>query len=104
MPHHALSPALTRLTLARTEQLPASLSALSFSNILCGVVRGSLEMVQFKVKCTFASDTLHGHDASEVRTLHAATPRTWSLLLIKAHLVLYEGASCPGGAACGPTA
>ena len=50
-------------------QLPESLGALSYSNILCGVVRGSLEMVQFKAKCSFTSDTLHGQDVSEVQVV-----------------------------------
>ena len=47
-------------------ELPESLSALNYSNIVCGVVRGSLEMVQFKVSCRFGSDTLQGADVSEV--------------------------------------
>lgn len=70
-------------------QLPESLSALTYSNILCGVVRGALEMVrsgrpqtptssilentlsqvQYKVECHFLTDTLKGDEVSEVRAL-----------------------------------
>jgi hypothetical protein len=50
-------------------QLPETLSALNYSNIVCGVVRGSLEMVQFKVQCRFGSDTLQGADVSEVHVV-----------------------------------
>ena len=50
-------------------QLPETLSSLNYSNIVCGVVRGSLEMVQFKVQCRFGSDTLQGADVSEIHVV-----------------------------------
>ena len=40
---------------------------LYYSNVLCGVVRGALEMVQLKVQCYFLRDTLRGDDVNEMR-------------------------------------
>ncbi|TNN88089.1 Trafficking protein particle complex subunit 3 [Liparis tanakae] len=48
-------------------ELPDHHSTLVYSNLLCGVLRGSLEMVQMAVDVKFAQDTLRGDNVTEIR-------------------------------------
>lgn len=50
-------------------ELPASLSELRYSNILCGVIKGALEQIGIKVDVNFVKDMLRGDDAYEMRVV-----------------------------------
>lgn len=48
-------------------ELPAAFNTLRYSNILCGVIRGALEMVSLRVSCNFVKDVLAGDDCTEIK-------------------------------------
>ncbi|CAM4577996.1 unnamed protein product [Eretmochelys imbricata] len=48
-------------------ELPDNHSSLIYSNLLCGVLRGALEMVQMAVDVKFVQDTLKGDGVTEIR-------------------------------------
>jgi hypothetical protein len=50
-------------------ELPAAFNGLNYSSILCGVMKGALEMVQLQVDCTFTKDVLKGDESNEIRVV-----------------------------------
>ena len=48
-------------------ELPEGCDDLVYCNILCGVIRGALEMVNMNVTCNFVRDVLTGDEVSELR-------------------------------------
>ena len=55
--------------LAEFVELPEQYSSLAYSNLLCGVLRGALEMVRMRVECTLARDALWGDEVTEIRVV-----------------------------------
>lgn len=53
--------------LADFVELPSEYKGLKYSNILCGVIRGALEMINMHVECTFRKDVLQGDDFYEIK-------------------------------------
>ncbi|KAK7835288.1 hypothetical protein U0070_017824, partial [Myodes glareolus] len=48
------------------EELPAGRSALCYCGLLCGVIRGGLEMVHLAAEVTFLQDRLKGDSVTEI--------------------------------------
>ncbi len=56
-------------------ELPEKFSNLDYSNILCGVLRGALNMVQMVVTCRLVRSELKGDPVSEIQvTLNSGRP------------------------------
>lgn len=52
-------------------ELPDDCATLWYSNVLCGVIRGALEMVNMKVACSFLHCKMRGDEHNEIRiSLH----------------------------------
>ena len=59
-------------------ELPEQLSSLKYSTLMCGVIRGALEMVNVEVECWCVRDAARGDDATELRLkLIAAQPEQY---------------------------
>ncbi|XP_019596889.1 trafficking protein particle complex subunit 3-like protein [Rhinolophus sinicus] len=48
------------------EELPPGRSALCYCNLLCGIIRGALEMVHLAADVTFLQDRLKGDSVTEI--------------------------------------
>ena len=59
-------------------ELPEMCNGLVYCNVLCGVIRGALEMVGMHVEARFVRDVLRGDEASEMRLrLHEHQPEEY---------------------------
>ncbi|KAH8920491.1 BET3 family protein [Atractiella rhizophila] len=67
-PHPSFSLQLDENPLSEFVELPedAVEKGLWFSNVLCGVIRGALEMIQMSVEAKFTSDVLRGDDSTVI--------------------------------------
>ena len=50
-------------------ELPEQWSGLCYGNMLCGVLRGALEMVNMRVECKLTKDTLWGDEVTEIKVV-----------------------------------
>jgi len=48
-------------------ELPAHLSDLTYDNLMCGVIRGALQMVNMVVECQYVASELKGAPENEIR-------------------------------------
>ena len=48
-------------------ELPDHCYDLTYANIICGAIRGAMEMVHIEVACWFVQDTLKGANVTELR-------------------------------------
>eukprot|EP01091_Cochliopodium_minus_P013017 TRINITY_DN4083_c0_g1_i1.p1 TRINITY_DN4083_c0_g1~~TRINITY_DN4083_c0_g1_i1.p1 ORF type:complete len:200 (-),score=71.79 TRINITY_DN4083_c0_g1_i1:86-661(-) len=50
-------------------ELPEESKDLKYCNMLCGVLRGALEMVQMRVECELIKDKLKGDDTTQIKVV-----------------------------------
>lgn len=48
-------------------EIPPQYQDLCYCKLLCGVIKGALEMVQLQVECQYVRDILKGDDISEIK-------------------------------------
>jgi len=48
-------------------EVPDKYKSIKYCNVLCGVIRGALEMVNLRVECDYAKCVLWGDDATEIK-------------------------------------
>jgi hypothetical protein len=55
--------------LTKWVEIPEGAEDLHYSNLVCGVIRGALEMLMLRVTADFVSDTLRGDDTTVLRVV-----------------------------------
>jgi hypothetical protein len=51
-------------------EIPEKFAGLVYGNLLCGVIKGALEMVQISADCFYSSDPLRGDEFSEIQIVY----------------------------------
>ena len=64
---HEFSLQLQENPITEFVELPEQYGSLAYNNMLCGVLRGALEMVQMRVECSLTKDALWGDEVTEIR-------------------------------------
>jgi hypothetical protein len=75
--------------LAEFVELPYELYELDYNILICGAIRGSLQMLQMSVECQLVKDEVKGSAESEIRlTLKEVRTQTNILMRVRTRTVL----------------
>ncbi|KAK2959352.1 putative Trafficking protein particle complex subunit 3 [Blattamonas nauphoetae] len=56
--------------LSSNVEIPTELNDIAYSNIICGVIEGALELLRYEVKADFVKEVVKGDHTNEIRVEH----------------------------------